>query len=126
LGSGKEVDFNLSGCVMITAKHSQNRVDFGRITQAAKSRSLQVVKAFLPYGRLDGQEWVARNPTRADAKPGSFKVNIATGKWADFAIDDRGGDLIALVAYLEGLPQAQAAIRLAEALSVNPYEGGSA
>ena len=31
---------------------------------------------------------------------GSFSVSITTGVWADFATDDRGGDLVSLYAYL--------------------------
>jgi hypothetical protein len=81
-----------------------------------------VVAAFLPDGRREGQEWVARNPRRPDKTLGSFKVNLATGRWADFASGDKGGDLVGLVAYLQGLSQRDAAIRLAEALGLDPYE----
>ena len=42
----------------------------------------------------------AFNPRRADRHLGSFQINVRTGKWADFATGDRGGDLISLgVAY---------------------------
>ena len=43
------------------------------------------------------------NPTRADRRPGSFSVNTRTGRWADFATGDRGGDVVSLAAYLHGL-----------------------
>jgi len=33
------------------------------------------------------------NPLRADATPGSFRVNLSTGGWHDFATGD-GGDAI--------------------------------
>jgi hypothetical protein len=55
-------------------------------------------------GASSGSEYVVLNPRRADRHPGSFKVRIAgrrAGAWADFAIGDRGGDIISLVAYLE-------------------------
>ena len=44
--------------------------------------------------------YVALNPTRNDRRPGSFKINIRTGRWCDFATGDRGGDPVSLVAYL--------------------------
>jgi hypothetical protein len=54
-------------------------------------------------GERRGQEWVARNPNRADNKLGSFSINLTTGKWSDFAADDRSSrtwPCLSLVAYL--------------------------
>jgi len=62
----------------------------------------EVLAHWLPDGELVGSEYKARNPTREDGSPGSFTINTRSGKWADFATDDKGGDLISLVAYLEG------------------------
>ena len=50
--------------------------------------------SLVPHGRRLGSEWIARNPTRADRHLGSFKINLRTGRWADFATGDAGGDLI--------------------------------
>jgi hypothetical protein len=62
---------------------------------------------------------VGRNqPRRADKSPGSFSVNLKTGKWADFAVGDKGGDLISLAAYIFNTSQADAARTLAIALGV--------
>lgn len=97
------------------------RVDFERINAAALGRVDAVLGAFLPDGRIEGCEWCATNPTRSDKKRGSFKVNMRTGKWADFATGDKGGDLISLAAMVEGISQREAAIRLAESLGVHPY-----
>ncbi len=96
-------------------------VAFGRINDAALANALPVVSALLPDGRRDGVEWVARNPLRDDRKPGSFKVNLRRGPWCDFATGDKGGDQVSLAAYVAGLPQREAAIRLAESLGVNPW-----
>jgi hypothetical protein len=60
-----------------------------------------------------GSEWIALNPTRADRRLGSFKINLYTGRWADFATGDAGGDLVSLRAYLDGIRQGQAARRIA-------------
>lgn len=45
---------------------------------------------------------------------------LRSGRWADFATDDKGGDVISLAAYLSGLSQAEAARELARALGIEP------
>jgi hypothetical protein len=100
----------------------RRRIAFHRIVDAALERAPLIVLRWLPGGRRDGAEWVSRNPTRDDRHSGSFKVNVRTGKWGDFATGDRGADLISLAAYLFRLPQAQAALRVAEMLGVDPYD----
>src|SRR5262249_29902451 len=67
--------------------------------------------------------WVAINPTRVDARPGSFKVNMTTGRWSDFATADAGGDLISLAAYLFKLKQSEAAGKLGGELGGGGDEG---
>ena len=94
---------------------------FGRVNEAALSRAAAVVRGLLPQGRMEGHEYVARNPLRPDKRLGSFKVNISTGRWADFATGDGGGDLVSLAAFVSGLPQREAAIRLAESMGVSPW-----
>jgi hypothetical protein len=98
-------------------------IDFERVNSAALANAERIAQAFIPDGRREGREWSGRNPLRGDRKPGSFKVNLSTGRWSDFATGDAGGDLVSLVAYLcGGLTQREAAIRLAESLGVDPYE----
>lgn len=75
-----------------------NRIDFDAINAALSPDAL--VPQWLPDGKRVGSEWVARNPTRADNKPGSFSINLRSGAWADFATGDDGGDLVSLWAYL--------------------------
>jgi hypothetical protein len=94
----------------------QSKIDFDAINQAASHCLLEVVRELLPEGRLRGAEWIALNPTRPDRRAGSFKVNIVSGKWADFATGDSGGDIVSLVAYVYGVAQSVAARRLAEIL----------
>tara|TARA_R110002072_G_scaffold13135_10_gene55531 strand:- start:1031 stop:1363 length:333 start_codon:yes stop_codon:yes gene_type:complete len=101
---------------------SSQRVDFGRINRAAIAVSNVVVSALAPNGHKVGAEWVALNPVRPDKRAGSFKVNLQTGCWSDFATGDSGGDLVSLAAYIGGCGQREAAIRLAEALGVEPWE----
>lgn len=66
----------------------------------AKSVGLSHVRTWLPLGRLEGAEWVCLNPTRSDNKEGSFKVNLETGKWNDWADSEAGNDVVSLYAYL--------------------------
>lgn len=43
---------------------------------------------------------------------------MTSGKWADFATDDKGGDVISLAAYLAGTGQTEAALSLAKMVGV--------
>ena len=95
-----------------------NRIDFPRINAAALPMLPCLVYRWLPDGRRAGSEWIARNPRRADRKAGSFSVNMNTGKWADFATGDRGGDVVSLAAFLAGTGQAEAAHNLAQMLGL--------
>lgn len=72
-------------------------------------------------GKREGHEYLALNPKRSDSKLGSFKVNLTSGAWGDFAIDKNGGDLVALVAYLDDLSQFEAAKALGAFLGI-PYQ----
>ncbi|CAM3343607.1 DNA primase [Methylobacterium mesophilicum] len=98
------------------------RIAFDRIASSACSSADAIVTRWLPDGRREGREWVARNPRRADSRPGSFKVNLNTGRWGDFATGDKGGDLISLAAFLFDLKQDEAAKGVAEMLGVNAHE----
>jgi len=100
---------------------ASGRIDFQRINSAALANAVAVVRGLLPVGRMEGHEYVARNPLRPDRRLGSFKVNVTTGRWADFATGDGGGDLVSLAAFVAGLAQREAAIRLAESMGVSPW-----
>jgi hypothetical protein len=99
------------------------KIAFRRIAEASLAAADTLVPRWLPEGRREGAEWIATNPTRADKRRGSFKVNLRTGRWSDFAVEASGGDLVSLAAYLFNLKQGQAAIRIAGALGVEAYEG---
>ena len=97
------------------------RIRFDDINRAALSALPALLGRWLPGGQRRGREWVARNPLRADRRAGSFRVNMSTGRWSDFATGDAGGDPVSLAAYLHGLSQADAARQLAGALGVEEY-----
>ena len=84
-------------------------VDFAAVNRAALGRLPDILARWLPGGRLEAREYVVRNPKRQDRRPGSFKVNLDTGRWADFATGDKGGDPISLTAFLAGCSQVEAA-----------------
>ncbi|MFG1277890.1 hypothetical protein [Xanthobacter autotrophicus] len=94
-------------------------IDFDGINDAARPALPALVARWLPAGHREGREWVARNPRRADRHPGSFRVNLTTGRWADFATGDKGGDPVSLAAFLFDLSQADAARRIADMLALS-------
>lgn len=95
------------------------RIDFDAVNSAALSDLPSLLCRWLPDGRTLGREYVARNPRRADKKAGSFKINLHSGKWCDFATGDAGGDVVSLAAYLSGSGQAEAALNLSEMLGID-------
>lgn len=92
--------------------------DYRTIADAALQSFDAVIDRWLPGGTRKGHEYLACNPTRADERPGSFSVNMNTGQWADFATGDKGGDLVSLVAYIDGTKQGPAADALAGFLGI--------
>ena len=90
------------------------KLDFEGVNRVALAHLPSLVRTWLPDGTRRGHEWVARNPRRADRRPGSFSVNLTNGKWADFATGDAGGDVVSLAAYLFDTGQADAARTLAQ------------
>ena len=73
---------------------------FNRLNATLLPQLPTLVKQWLPTGRAAGVEWTALNPRRHDQRPGSFRVNLRSGRWADFATGEGGGDPVSLYAYL--------------------------
>lgn len=96
-----------------------NRVDYDKINAAALAVLPSLLSRWLPGGKRQGPEYVVRNPRRADRSPGSFSINMRSGRWGDFASGDRGGDVVSLAAFLHGLSQIDAARRLADMLGIS-------
>jgi hypothetical protein len=95
-------------------------VDFAHINAVALPHVPDLVVRWLPDGHREGRNWVAINPRRADRHAGSFSVNLDSGLFADFASggEVKGGDIIALYAYLNGVTQGAAARAVAELVGV--------
>jgi hypothetical protein len=98
------------------------RINFKTINAGALRALPLILSRWLPDGKRKGREFIAKNPTRADRAAGSFRINTVTGKWADFATNDRGGGVISLAAYLFRLSQPEAARLVAGMLGIR---GGS-
>ena len=98
---------------------SAHRLDFAEVARAALPHLPELCRRWLPGGRLIGAEWTCGSLT---GEPGeSCKVNIRTGKWADFNNGAKGRDAVSLTAAVHRLSQIEAARRLAAMLSM----GGS-
>ncbi|MCC6982498.1 MAG: hypothetical protein IT535_04440 [Bauldia sp.] len=95
-------------------------VDFAAINKAALEALPLVLSIVAPGGHTEGAEYVALNPTRLDRRKGSFKVNTRTGRWADFATGERGGDVVSLCAYVWRIGQRASALRLSQMLKGHP------
>jgi hypothetical protein len=101
------------------ARRRPDQPDFTAVNRAALAVLPTLLRRWLPGGRIESNEYVALNPCRSDRRFGSFSINLRTGRWADFAIDGaRGGDPISLAAYLCGIGQVEAAVRLAAMLGI--------
>ncbi|EAQ36921.1 hypothetical protein NB311A_07223 [Nitrobacter sp. Nb-311A] len=110
------------GAVNQAFEHS-GRIDFAAVSHAARVALTSLVQDWLPDGRREGSEWISRNPTRGNTRPGSFKINLSTGVWSDFATGEAGGDAIDLLAYLNRTSKLDAAREIAQRLGVT---GGTA
>lgn len=94
-----------------------NEIGFKGLAQSLLSRSRDVVPSWLPGGRMRGREYVCGNLRGGEGD--SLSVNMDTGKWADFAGDDKGGDLISLYAAIQGIGQADAAKAISENIGID-------
>ncbi len=92
--------------------------NYEMIATAALNNLSEIVYRWLPDAKRVGNEAQARNPKRGDREPGSFSINLLTGKWADFATGQKGGDAISLAAFLFDLPQPEAARRVAAMVGI--------
>ena len=80
------------------------------IFDRAKDIALNHIQDWLPGGTVENGQWVVKNPTRNDHEAGSFKINLFTGAWNDYADSDAvGHDAISLYAYLNGTTNYDAA-----------------
>ena len=88
-------------------------VNFKQLSDHFKPYLSSILTEISPGGKLDGREYTAGN---IYGGPGdSFRFNIDTQKWADFADANCAcGDIISLYAAVKNIKQIKAAQELAE------------
>jgi hypothetical protein len=97
-------------------------IDFRAINAAALAALPRLLPRLLPSGRRIGREWVCGN---LRGEPGnSCCVNLETGRWADFATGERGGDPVSLCAAVWRISQVEAARRLRALLGMEGSRHG--
>ena len=87
-------------------------LDFSGLSSLLLGKINSLLPEWLPGGRLNGREYCC-----GDIRGGqgdSFKVNLDTGMWAEFAGNEKGGDLISLYAAITGKSQGEAFKELEE------------
>lgn len=86
-------------------------IQFAALAEALLASADRLVPMWLPDGDQRGHEYVCGS--LSGGKGSSCSVNLTNGRWADFASDEQGGDLLSLYAAIHGLSQAKAAIQVA-------------
>lgn len=86
-------------------------IKFAELAEALLAQADQLVPKWLPGGKVDGHEYKCADLSGGEGE--SCSVNLGTGRWADFAGDDSGGDLLSLYASIFGLSQGKAAVQVA-------------
>ena len=86
-------------------------IKFRELADALLARADTLVPAWLPGGTRSGHEWVCGSLSGGAGT--SCSVNLTTGQWADFASDEKGGDLVSLYAACHGLGMGKAALQVA-------------
>jgi len=86
--------------------------DFALIKQRYRENPIAVLQQLVGQGKIEGSDYLALNPRRKDSKLGSFRIDINTGRFHDFATGDRGGSVIDLAAFVCNCGIVEAAQRL--------------
>lgn len=86
------------------------KIDFKELKEALLPKAFEICQDILPGGDVEGAEFKAASIT--GGKGNSLKVNLRSGRWADFATDDKGGDIISLYAASKSISQIESAREL--------------
>ena len=104
-------------------------IKFAELADALLSRADTLVSAWLPGGVQRGHEYACGSLSGGSGT--SCSVNLVTGRWGDFATDEKGNDLISLYAAINGLTMGKAAVQVAreegleDVAGVQPARSGS-
>lgn len=75
-------------------------VNFQELKQRYSQYPIEILKRLLGNGKIEGGDYVILNPRRNDSRLGSFRIDIQTGRFHDFAIGDRGGSILDLASFV--------------------------
>lgn len=89
-----------------------NKLDFTSLAQRLLLNADTLVPQWLRDGRRRGHEWVCGDLGGSEGD--SCSVNLLSGRWADFATGDKGGDLISLYAAIHEISMGDAYRELAD------------
>ena len=95
--------------------------DFQSIKQKYRENPLAILKQLVGRGQIEGSDYVILNPNRNDSKLGSFRIDISTGRFHDFATGDRGGSIIDLAAFAYNCDIVEAAKHLQQLFMVDRW-----
>ena len=87
-------------------------MDFKTLNESLKTYYPLIVSDLVPGGKKIGKEYTCGSMRGGKGK--SFKFNLETGLWSDFATNDSGIDIISLKAAVDNTTQFQAAVALQE------------
>lgn len=96
-----------------------NGYDFEGLAHHLLNRINEILPAWLPGGELHGREYVCGSVHGESGS--SCSVNSHTGAWADFATNERGGDLTSLYATQQAIPMGDAYNYLARQFDFEPH-----
>lgn len=96
--------------------------DFAGIKQRYGENPLPILRELVGQGKIEGSDYVALDPRRNDSRLGSFRIDIQTGRFHDFATNDKGGSIIDLAMFVYNCGIVEAAQRLE---SLFPFLAGT-
>lgn len=89
---------------------SSGPINFQALAEDLLARARSLLPQWLPGGKFRGHEFQCGDLSGNAGT--SLSINVNTGKWADFATGDKGGDLISLYAAIHRMGQGEAAKEL--------------
>lgn len=105
-------------------------IQFEALAEALLARADTLVPMWLPGGVHRGHEYACGSLSGGHGT--SCSVNLTTGRWGDFATDEKGNDLISLYAAIHGMTMGKAAVEVAreegleDVAGVQPARSGTA
>jgi predicted P-loop ATPase len=97
-------------------------MEIKQVAQSLLSNSESLLNEWFPNGKLIGREYTLGDLSGAPGE--SLKINVDSGKWADFSTGEKGGDLVSLYAAMKKIKQIEAAKELSGVEYSKPSSAG--